>query len=206
ARNYTTGRPPYSRDLRATLAGELGLDGRGRLLDVGTGPGVLAIELAELFEGTVALDQDAEMLAEGERIARSRGGSGIRWVQAVAEAWPALGVGPFRLVTFGQSFYWTDRERVAEAVHDLLEPGGAVAVIVHAHQGRPIPPGPSHPPIPHDELHALVDRYLGPRRRAGRGFRDAPADGTSDALARTRFGRPRAVYAPGRADLVRDVD
>ena len=27
-----------------------------------------------------------------------------------------------------------------------------------------------------------------------------------ETLARTRFGRPRAIYAPGQPDLVRDVD
>ena len=34
--------------------------------------------------------------------------------------------GPYRLVTFGQSFYWTDEVRVAEAVYDMVEPGGAL--------------------------------------------------------------------------------
>ncbi len=53
---YTAGRPAYSRQLLATLAHELGLDGRGRLLDVGCGPGVLTVELAPAFEETVALD------------------------------------------------------------------------------------------------------------------------------------------------------
>jgi hypothetical protein len=33
--------------------------------------------------------------------------------------------------TFGQSFHWTDEQPVAEAVYDMLEPGGALAIIVH---------------------------------------------------------------------------
>jgi cyclopropane fatty-acyl-phospholipid synthase-like methyltransferase len=36
---YLRGRPPYSRDVRLTLAEQCGLDGEGRLLDVGCGPG-----------------------------------------------------------------------------------------------------------------------------------------------------------------------
>src|SRR5258708_26052078 len=132
---YARGRPPYSRELRRTLAGELGLDGAGRLLVVGTGPGVLAIELAPLFEETVALDQDADMLAEGARLAAEAGAGGIRWVHALAEQIPdpALGLGgpgTFRLVTFGQSFYWTDPERVPQARHDLLPPGRPLAAAV----------------------------------------------------------------------------
>src|SRR5437899_9608984 len=101
------------------------------MLDVGTGPGTLALGFAALFDETVALDPDHEMLAEGKRRAADPGVTTIRWVQATAEDIPALGLGTFQLVTFGQSFYWTNREQVAEAVYDLLVPGGAIAIIVH---------------------------------------------------------------------------
>ena len=205
ARHYSRGRPPYSRALAETLAAEAGLDGSGRLLDVGCGPGVVALELAGLFEETVALDPDAAMLAEARRAAEA-GVGGIRWLRALAEDIPALGLGTFRLVTFGQSFHWTDRERVAEAAYDLLEPGGSLALVAHAVRGRPVPEGPGHPPIPHDAIRALIDAYLGPRRRAGRGFSSPQPDRFEDVLARTRFGRPREVFAPGRADIVQDAD
>jgi hypothetical protein len=109
-------------------------------------------------------------------------------------------------VTFGQSFHWTDRERVAEAVFEILEPGGALALIVHAHAGRPQPAGPGYPPIPHDTIRALIDRYLGPRRRAGQGYATQHADRYEDALARTRFGRPRSIFCPGRPDIVQNID
>jgi ubiquinone/menaquinone biosynthesis C-methylase UbiE len=206
AANYARGRPPYSAQLVSTLATELGLDGSGRLLDVGCGPGSLTIELAGTFDEAVGLDPDADMLAEGMRCARAAGIENVRWVRALAEDIPKLNLGAFMLVTFGQSFQWTDRERVAEAVYDIVEPGGALALIVHAHEGRLAPNGPPYPLIPHDEIHALIRRYLGPRRRAGQGFRTEPPDRYEDALARTRFGAPRSVFAPGRADIVRDVD
>ena len=44
AAHYTPGRPPYSRELAATLATEAGLDGSGRLLDFGCGPGSLTVD------------------------------------------------------------------------------------------------------------------------------------------------------------------
>jgi len=202
---YARGRPPYSRELVATMTRELGLDGTGRLLDVGCGPGFLTVELAPSFEHAIGLDPDAAMLAEGERRAGEAGVGNIRWVEAVAEAIPTLGLGPCRLVTFGQSFQWTDQVAVGEAVYDVLEPGGAIALVVHTVEGRPQPEGPGPPPIPHDELRALVRKYLGPRRRAGQGF-TPEFERYADALARTRFGRPRSVFAPGRPDIVRDVD
>jgi len=203
---YARGRPPYSRLLAATLAAELGLDGAGRLLDVGCGPGALTVDLAGSFGDVIGLDPDAEMLAEGARRAAEAGVGHIRWVQARAEDIPALSLGVFRLVTFGQSFHWTDRERVAEAVYDMLEPGGALALIGHQVEGRPKPAGPPLPPIPHDVIEAIIERYLGPRRRAGQGWRPDPTERDEEVLARTRFGAPRQLFAPGRPDIVRDID
>jgi SAM-dependent methyltransferase len=203
---YTPGRPPYSRALVPTLRAEVGLDGSGRLLDVGCGPGPLAIALARSFSETIGLEPDAAMLAEAARRAAEAGVDTIRWVQALAEDIPALGLGQFKLVTFGQSFHWTDRERVAEAVYDMLEPGGAIALIGHQHDGRPQPSGPGEPRIPHDARRAILQRDQGPRRRAGQGFAALPADNHTAALARTRFGAPEQIYCVGRPDIVQDVD
>jgi ubiquinone/menaquinone biosynthesis C-methylase UbiE len=203
---YIPGRPPYSRALAATLAAEAGLDGSGRLLDIGCGPGVLTTLLAGHFVEAIGLDPDAEMLSEGTRRAAEAGIDNIHWVQALAEDLPALDLGRFKLVTFGQSFHWTDRERVAEMVYEILEPGGALALISHVNPGRPQPSGPGYPPIPHDAIRALIARYLGPRKRAGQGFAAEPADRYEDALARTRFGAPRRIFCAGRADIVQDID
>ena len=56
--HYRYGRPAYSPGLEALLAEELGLDGGGRLLDVGCGPCILTVRLAGLFEEAVGLDPD----------------------------------------------------------------------------------------------------------------------------------------------------
>ena len=206
AKYYARGRPPYSRELVSTLTAELGLDGSGRLLDVGCGPGTLTIELAASFDEAIGLDPDADMLSEAMQRAADLGTENVRWVRALAEEIPNLDLGEFRLVTFGQSFQWTDREHVAEAVYELLEPEGAIALVVHTVEGRPAPTGPGHPPIPHDAIRGLIDRYLGVRRRAGRGFASPPSDRYEDALARTRFGSPDVMFAEGRGDVVQDID
>lgn len=203
---YKFGRPPYSRDLVSTLAAEIGLDGSGRLLDVGCGPGILSLALANHFEEVIGLDPDREMLAEGAKGAAQRGLENVRWTQGCAEDIATLGLGMFRLVTFGQSFHWTDRERVAEMVYDSLEPGGALAIITHAHAERPQPEGPGYPPIPHEAIRALIERYLGPRRRAGQGFYTQPTDPHEDLLARTRFGSSQNLLCAGREDIVQDID
>jgi SAM-dependent methyltransferase len=204
AAHYRRGRPAYSPLLEAVLARELELDGRGRLLDGGCGPGILTVRLAGLFEEAVGLDPDPAMLAEAHRAARAADTTSIRWVQALAEELPAAAPGPYRVVSFGQSFHWTDEARVAEAVYDILEPRGALALIVHTVEGRPAPPSPGPPPIPHAEIQALVQAYLGPARRAGRGVAPVRTHRFEDVLERTRFGAPRSIFAPGIPDLIRD--
>ena len=90
AAHYRYGRPAYSPGLEAVLTRETGLDGTGRLLDGGCGPGVLTVRLAHLFEQAVGLDPDAGMLAEGCRAAEENGVMNIRWVQGLAEDLPAV--------------------------------------------------------------------------------------------------------------------
>jgi SAM-dependent methyltransferase len=204
--HYRHGRPPYSPQLESVLAEEIGLDGTGRLLDVGCGPGVLTVRLAHLFEEAVGLDPDAAMLAEAHRAAADHEIANVRWVQAVAEDLPDAAPGPYRLVTFGQSFHWTEQARVAEAVYDSLEPSGALALIVHRVEGRSLPSSPGPPPIPHREIEALVEKYLGSNRRGGRGTGPSRGHRFEDVLAGTRFDSPRTIFVPGVADLVRDAE
>jgi hypothetical protein len=58
ARYYLRGRPPYSAQLYEVLKRELALDGTGRLLDIGSGPGTLGVQLAGLFEHLTLLEPD----------------------------------------------------------------------------------------------------------------------------------------------------
>jgi SAM-dependent methyltransferase len=206
AAHYRYGRPPYSPQLEAVLTEELELDGSGRLLDGGCGPGILTVRLAHLFEEAVGLDPDAAMLAEGRGVADERGIANIRWVQAVAEDLPEAAPGPYRVITFGQSFHWTDEARVAEALYDMLEPDGALALIVHTVEDRPAPPSPGPPPIPHAEIKALVEKYLGSTRRAGQGVSPVRNHRFEDVLVRTRFGAPQSIVVAGIPDLLRDSE
>lgn len=206
AGHYRPGRPPYSPQLEALLSSELGLDGRGGLLDVGCGPGILTLRLAPLFERAVGLDPDPGMLGEARHAAAACREPDIEWVQACAEDLPDAAPGPYRLITFGQSFWWTDRARVAEITYDLLSQGGALVLIHHKVEGREAPPSPGPPSIPHDLIRAVVERYLGATPRAGQGIRVAPAQRAQDLLAETRFGDTKTVFAPGVPDLLRDTE
>jgi hypothetical protein len=85
----------------------------------------------------------------------------------------------------------------------MLEPGGALALIVHTVEGRPAPPSPGPPPIPHAEIKVLVEKYLGSARRAGQGIAPVRTHRFEDVLVGTRFGAPRSIFAPGIPNLLR---
>jgi hypothetical protein len=87
----------------------------------------------------------------------------------------------------------------------LLEPGGMLALIVHTGPDRPRPPS-AGTPIPHDEIKAIVEKYLGSTRRAGQGQPPVRNHTFEDVLARTRFGAPQSVFLPGVPDLLRDTE
>jgi ubiquinone/menaquinone biosynthesis C-methylase UbiE len=205
AAHYLRGRPAYAHALPEFLVREANLRGR-RVLDVGCGPGTIAVDLAPFAGEVVGLDPDAEMLAEAARHAGRRGVANVRWVLGRAEDLGTLDLGRFALVTFAQSFHWADREAVAEVVYDVLEPGGVLALIGHEVDGRPRPTGPGSPPIPHEAIRDLIARYLGSERRAGQGTVVLPTERYEEVLARTRFGRAETVYLEGRSDLVQSVE
>ena len=125
---YERGRLPYAPGLADVFARSLGLDGRGRLLDVGCGPGTVTLRLAPRFEAVVGLDPDAEMLSQAS-LAAGQAGRRQRHLGTQPRRGPAGRPGSFRAVTFAASFHWMDRPRVASAVATMLDPGGAVVQV-----------------------------------------------------------------------------
>ena len=88
APHYVPGRLPYAPGLADTLRDALDLDGTGRLLDVGCGPGVIALRLAHLFDEVVGVDADNDMLLEADRLAAEAGIVNATWRHLRAEELP----------------------------------------------------------------------------------------------------------------------
>ncbi|MFE2035390.1 class I SAM-dependent methyltransferase [Streptomyces scopuliridis] len=201
---YRRGRLPYAPGLAELLAEVLRLDGRGRLLDVGCGPGILALGLAHLFGEVVGVDPDGGMIAEaGQRADEAGVARKARWVQVRAEELPA-GLGTFTVATFGQSFHWMDRDLVAATVRDMLRPAGALVHISDLKTETLSVDGLPYPGVPYAAINDLVGRYLGPVRRAGRGvLLYGTPSGEAAVLGRAGFSGPERYVVPGGQALER---
>jgi SAM-dependent methyltransferase len=204
---YRQGRKPYAPALADALAEQLRLDGHGRLLDVGCGPGTVALFLAHLFDSVIGLDADAGMVAEAKRAAAEEQVTTATWVQMRAEQLPAA-LGTFRVVSFGQSFHWMDRPRVAASVRQMLHPDGAVVQLDLWHAQPPnheVRSGP-HPAVPEEAIDELRRRWLGPDRRAGQGFRNTSPDGEDEVFQGAGFAPEQIVVVPDDRILERSAD
>jgi SAM-dependent methyltransferase len=194
AAHYPAGRMAYPATVAGALRDELNLDGSGRLLDVGCGPGSLTLLLAPLFESAVGIDADAGM------IERARGlGPDVTWHVLRAEDLPA-GLGTFRVVTFAQSFHWMDQPVVARRVRGMLAGGGTwVHVGATTHRGVATGERMPHPQPPWDAIDDLVTAYLGPARRGNR-------SGEEDVMRDAGYRGPTRITVGGGEVVERTAD
>lgn len=197
ARHYLRGRLPYPQRLADTLERVLGLTSSECLLDLGCGPGPLALLLAPLFADVLAVDADADMLRVAEENATSKGITNVRWWHSYAEDLPE-DLGPFNVVTLAQSFHWMDQKTVATRMLGWLAPGGyCVHLGATTHQGDPTAKGLEHPAPPREQITELVRRYLGPQPLAGHRIVTRPLDTETESLLDAGFAGPVVVEVAG---------
>ncbi len=123
---YAAYRAPYPQRLVELVAAAVCLTPRHRLLDLGCGPGMLAIAFAPRTAETIAMDPEPEMLRAASMAAAAKS---VRLTLVEGSSFDlSPQMGTFRLVTMGRSFHWMDRPATLGALDALIEPGGAVAL------------------------------------------------------------------------------
>ncbi len=123
---YERSRPPYGPLFFEAVARRLGLSGTERLLDLGTGPGVLALGFAPWVAELVGVDPEPAMLAAA-RGAAARAGAVLRLIEGRAEDLPD-DLGPFDVVTVGRALHWMDPAPTREVLDRLVAPRGFVLI------------------------------------------------------------------------------
>jgi SAM-dependent methyltransferase len=124
---YDRYRLPYPEAMLAELVSSAGVDGHGRLLDLGCGTGQLAFPLRPWFSEVWAVDQEPDMVDMVRAKAAAAGDQGVRPIVSAAENLDAE-PGYFELAVVGNAFHRLDRDLVARLVFGWLRPGGCVAL------------------------------------------------------------------------------
>jgi cyclopropane fatty-acyl-phospholipid synthase-like methyltransferase len=135
AAHYAVGRTAYPPAFIAEVARAARLTRADRILDLGTGPGVLALAFAPHVGSVLAVDPEPEMLALAAEAVRTAGAA----VEVRSGSSETLGPewGRFRAVTMGRSFHWMDRDETLRRLDTLLEPDGAVLLFNDEHTDVP---------------------------------------------------------------------
>ena len=125
---YLRYRPPYPAALLTDLLARAARPPDAALLDLASGPGRLALDLAASFDEVWAIDLEPEMVAVGAEAAVRRGIVNIRW--SVGRAEDAL-VAPntVDLITIGEAFHRLDQALILERALVWLKPGGCLAIL-----------------------------------------------------------------------------
>ena len=123
---YESSRPAYSQAFFAESAKALGLRGAERLLDVGAGPGLLAIGFAPDCAEVVGVEPEPGMVRAAEESAR-RAGVTVRFIECRLEDAPDT-LGPFDVVTIGRALHWLDRATALAKLDRFVRPGGKIFV------------------------------------------------------------------------------
>ena len=123
---YESARPPYGAAFFATIARELGFDRSQRLLDIGAGPGILAIGFAPYCGEVVGVDPEPAMV-EAARSAARRAGVAASFIEGRFED-KAAGLGAFDVVTIGRAIHWLDPRLAREAFDRIVKPLGRILV------------------------------------------------------------------------------
>ncbi|WP_433427939.1 class I SAM-dependent methyltransferase [Nonomuraea sp. CA-141351] len=173
---YARFRPGYPKVFFDDLVRRFGLDGSGRLLDLGCGTGQLAIPLAGHVAEAVGVDPEPDMLAEAARQALAGEVGNVTWVRGGSADLPG-GLGRFRLVTMGRSFHWMDREQVLGALAGMVENAGGVVIANDGCMARAVTPW-------QHAIEEVQHRFLGPLPQSNAGTWAEPHEAV---LARSPF-------------------
>src|SRR6266481_8452192 len=123
---YEKFRPPYPAEFFRVVSRRLGLRKEHRLIDLGTGPGLLALGFAPYVGRIVGVDPEPAMIAAARKAA-AHASQPLTLIEGRAEDLPA-DIGSFDVVTIGRALHWMDRDATLALFERLVAAEGVVVV------------------------------------------------------------------------------
>lgn len=162
-----------------------------RLLDVGTGTGLVVEALLGRFDDVIAIDNDADMLAAAEAALRVALPTGTTLVleQSTAEEFIPPDDWLADLVTICRAFHWLDQAPVLARLDGQVAPGGAVAVFGDNSFWAATSPWKA-------AVRAVIQDFLGDERRAGGGTFNHHNRPYSEIMQESPFSDVEEVTVP----------
>jgi len=122
---YSRYREPYPPAFFKTVAEQIGLRGIESLLDIGCGPGLLAIGFAPFVELCTGIDPEAAMIAAA-KAAAAEAGVALSLIHARIEEFTAART--FDIVTIGRALHWMDRDATMPVLERIVSDRGHILI------------------------------------------------------------------------------
>ncbi|GAA3167427.1 class I SAM-dependent methyltransferase [Streptomyces ramulosus] len=125
---YARYQPHYPPELYESISENFALNDARTALDLGCGPGTLALPLSRRVGRVIAVDPEPGMLEQGKRLAALRHIDNIQWRQGDSAGLRALNLPPLDLCVMGRSFHWMSRAQVLTDLDLLITAQGGVVI------------------------------------------------------------------------------
>jgi SAM-dependent methyltransferase len=194
-------RPPYSNEFFRSIAQKLSLTRESSLIDLGTGPGLLALGFASHVGRIVGVDPEPAMIKAAQQAA-ARAGQPLTLIEGKTETLPQ-DIGSFDIVTIGRALHWMDRDATLAGLERLVAHDGAILICA----SFPVTDGRN----PWLDGYNEIRRRWSPKKlweEAGKGMRthrDLPAFFRGSAFAPTELVAVETSHRVSMQDLAERV-
>jgi len=188
---YRQYRPGIPQSVADILDAAVGRGKPRRLLDVGTGTGLVVEALLGRFDDIIAIDNDADMLAAAEAALRPQlpDGAALLLRRATAEEFVPPPGWLADLVTICRAFHWLDQATVLARLDIQVSPHGAVAIFGDNSFWAATSAWKT-------AVRSIVQDFLGEQRRAGSNIFQHHDRPYSDIMRESPFGQVEEYTVP----------